>query len=64
LDVGTKPEKDAIANLLKGFTDRDVGGVTGFMTVDSNMKSQEADHSEKEKDGCLYECLRSTFFSV
>jgi chitin synthase len=40
LDVGTKPEKGAIANLLKGFTDEDVGGVTGFMTVDSNMKSQ------------------------
>lgn len=45
LDVGTKPEKNAIANLLKGFTDDDVGGVTGFMTVDSAMKSQESDIS-------------------
>ncbi len=34
------------------------------MTVDANMKSQEDDQGEKEKDGCLYECLRSSFFSV
>jgi cellulose synthase/poly-beta-1,6-N-acetylglucosamine synthase-like glycosyltransferase len=40
LDVSTKPEKDAIANMLKGFTDNFVGGVTGFMTIDRNMKSQ------------------------
>lgn len=64
LDVGTKPEKGAIANLLKGFTDEDVGGVTGFMTVDSNMKSQESDHKAQEADGCCFECLRNCFFSV
>jgi chitin synthase len=48
LDVGTKPEKDAIGNLLKGFNEKEVGGVTGFMTVDSEMKSQEAGASSQE----------------
>jgi chitin synthase len=39
-DVGTKAEKTAIGNLLRGFTDSDVGGCTGFMTVDNDILSQ------------------------
>ena len=41
LDVGTVPADDAIPNLLRGFHEKDVGGVTGMMSVDRNFQSQE-----------------------
>jgi hypothetical protein len=41
LDVGTKPEDKGVVNLLRGFVDDDVGGVTGLMSVDANFKSEE-----------------------
>jgi chitin synthase len=41
LDVGTKPADTGVVNLLKGFTDIHVGGVTGLMSVDSEFASLE-----------------------
>jgi hypothetical protein len=41
LDVGTKPEDEGVVNLLRGFVDADVGGVTGLMSVDANFPSEE-----------------------
>ena len=47
LDVGTQPNNDGVANLIKGFRNHDgtddynVGGVTGLMSVDSNFPSEE-----------------------
>jgi len=35
LDVGTKPEDMGVVNLIRGFIDKDVGGCTGLMSVDS-----------------------------
>lgn len=46
LDVGTQPNKNGVANLIKGFRNHDgtdnmdVGGVTGLMSVDSNFPSE------------------------
>jgi cellulose synthase/poly-beta-1,6-N-acetylglucosamine synthase-like glycosyltransferase len=40
LDVGTKPSPSGILNLLKGFDNYNVGGVTGLMSVDSSLKSE------------------------
>ena len=39
LDVGTKPEDMGVVNLLRGFTDDDVGGCTGLMSIDANFPS-------------------------
>ena len=41
LDVGTKPEDTGVVNLIRGFIDKDVGGVTGLMSVDSEFPSLE-----------------------
>jgi len=42
LDVGTKPEDKGVVNLIRGFQgDKDVGGVTGLMSVDANFPSEE-----------------------
>lgn len=51
MDVGTKPgsEQDngdynGLTNLIKGFyIDKDVGGVTGLMSIDSQFPSLEGD---------------------
>ncbi len=40
LDVGTKPDKTGLYNLIQGFAeDKNIGGVTGFMSVDSDFQS-------------------------
>jgi len=41
LDVGTKPEDMGVVNLIRGFVDKNVGGCTGLMSVDSEFKSEE-----------------------
>ena len=47
LDVGTQPDKDGVANLIRGFYNRNgtdntkVGGVTGLMSIDSEFPSEE-----------------------
>lgn len=42
MDVGTKPESYGVVNLIRGFgNDKDVGGVTGLMSVDANFPSEE-----------------------
>lgn len=42
LDVGTKPEDKGVVNLIRGFQgDKNVGGVTGLMSVDANFPSEE-----------------------
>lgn len=42
LDVGTTPDEDGLANLISGFSmGKNIGGVTGFMNVDINFKSEE-----------------------
>lgn len=46
LDVGTKPEDMGVVNLIRGFTDKDVGGVTGLMSVDSEFPSEEGGDAE------------------
>ena len=55
LDVGTQPNQNGVANLIKGFRNHDgsdnpdVGGVTGLMSVDSNFPSEEGgDQFEEE----------------
>lgn len=40
LDVGTKPDEMGIVNLIKGFVHKDIGGCTGFMSVDSEFPSE------------------------
>ncbi len=41
--------------------DKDVGGVTGLMSVDSQFPSLEGgDDGEEEEDGCC----KKTFFSI
>ena len=40
--MGTKPDPMGIVNLIKGFSaGKDVGGVTGFMSVDCDFPSEE-----------------------
>jgi hypothetical protein len=39
--VGTKPDTEGVVNLIRGFVDKDVGGVTGLMSVDSQFPSLE-----------------------
>lgn len=63
LDVGTEPSSTGIANLMRGFDNKDVGGVTGLMSVDSNFPSEEGG-SEMEESSEFMECLRDSFFSV
>jgi hypothetical protein len=47
LDVGTKPEKEGVVNLIKSLEQNpNVGGVTGLMSVDSNFKSEEGNNED------------------
>ena len=65
LDVGTKPEDKGVVNLLKGFTDIDVGGVTGLMSVDSEFPSLEGgDDSDDEEENCVAKWIKDSFFSI
>jgi hypothetical protein len=63
LDVGTEPSNTGIANLLRGFDSKDVGGVTGLMSVDSNFPSEEGG-GEVEQSSPFMECMRDTLYSV
>ncbi len=46
LDVGTKPSKKGLLNLIRGFYyESNIGGCTGLMSIDSNFKSLEGDDS-------------------
>ena len=61
LDVGTTPDEQGLVNLLKGFSaGKDVGGVTGFMSVDANFPSLEGGDDNAEKKNCCTDC----FFSI
>lgn len=51
LDVGTKPDPTGLLNLLKGFNDCNVGGVTGLMSIDSDFRSEEGGDKEEEEEG-------------
>ena len=65
LDVGTKPEDEGVVNLLKGFTDNDVGGVTGLMSVDSEFPSLEGgDDKDEDEENCFIKCIKDSFFSI
>ena len=65
LDVGTKPDDKGVVNLLKGFTDNDVGGVTGLMSVDSEFPSLEGgDDSDEEEANCLTKWIKDKLFSI
>lgn len=46
LDVGTTPDSDGLANLISGFRHPNIGGVTGFMNVDIDFKSEEGGDSK------------------
>lgn len=46
LDVGTKPSPKGILKLIEAFENKNVGGVTGFMSVDANFQSEEGDAEE------------------
>lgn len=49
LDIGTVPDKEAIASLIRGLeSDKSgkVGGVTGMMMVDRSFESQESEGTE------------------
>jgi hypothetical protein len=38
LDVGTVPDEYGVLNLIKGMIyDEKIGGVSGFMSIDSNF---------------------------
>jgi chitin synthase len=39
LDVGTKPGPKGILRYLESFQNENIGGVTGFMSVDANFES-------------------------
>jgi len=42
LDVGTTPGRHGLVNLIRGFSGNiNIGGVSGFMSVDTNFKSEE-----------------------
>lgn len=44
LDVGTVPDETGVLNLIKGMVyDKNIGGVSGFMSIDSNFESLEGD---------------------
>jgi len=62
LDVGTKPSKKGLLNLIRGFYyEANIGGCTGLMSIDSNFKSLEGDEGEgTEEDGCF----ERTCFSI
>ena len=53
LDVGTVPTEDAISNLLRGLNEKNVGGVTGMMSVDRDFQSQETDSHQQDNSGCF-----------
>lgn len=57
LDVGTTPEPRGIVNLLRGFSaGYNVGGVTGFLSIDAKFKSEEEDEAEHEHNICHRAC--------
>jgi chitin synthase len=64
LDVGTKPEDTGVVNLIRGFIDKDVGGVTGLMSVDSEFPSEEGGDEDAEGGNCFSNCLKESFFSI
>jgi len=38
LDVGTKPDKEGLVNLIRGFySGSSIGGVTGLMSIDAKF---------------------------
>ncbi len=50
LDVGTTPGRHGLVNLIRGFAGNpNVGGVSGFMSVDPNFKSEEGGDEEVKK---------------
>lgn len=54
-----------MVNLIRGFIDKDVGGVTGLMSVDSEFPSLEGGDEEDDDDSnCLSRCLKDSFFSI
>jgi hypothetical protein len=44
---------------LEAFTDENVGGVTGFMSVDANFQSEEGEEEDGETKGFLTKCIFS-----
>ena len=64
LDVGTKPEDTGVVNILRGFSDDEVGGCTGLMSVDANFPSAEGGDGEGEERNCCKDCLKDAFFSI
>jgi hypothetical protein len=66
LDVGTTPAYDeehgydGLCNLIRGFyKGKDIGGVTGLMSIDSDFPSLEGDTKDEEKPNPLLNCLFS-----
>lgn len=60
LDVGTTPGKNGLVNLIRGFSnDPNIGGVSGFMSVDTNFKSEEGEEDQKKDN-----CFMRNFFSI
>jgi chitin synthase len=58
LDVGTTPGEKGLANLIKGFQGGpDIGGVSGFMSVDANFQSEEGEKEGEKATHCLAELL-------
>ncbi len=50
MDVGTTPGRNGLVNLIKGFSgDVNIGGVSGFMSVDTNFQSEEGGTDEPVK---------------
>ncbi len=53
--MGTQPDEKGVANLIRGFynlngkEDKDVGGTTGLMSVDSNFPSEEGGDGKDEE---------------
>jgi chitin synthase len=66
LDVGTTPDfeggkgYDGLSNLIRGFyANKDVGGVTGLMSIDSDFPSLEGDDPTEHKPNPIMNCLFS-----
>lgn len=63
--MGTKPEDKGVVNLIRGFNgDKDVGGVTGLMSVDANFPSEEGGDEEGEEENCCVAWMKDAFFSI
>ena len=57
--MGTRPDKKGIANLIHGFSGgTNIGGVTGFMTVNCDFPSEEGEDEDKSN------CCVDNFFSI